>query len=47
MKIAQTFSEQVKDELSRYEYDGTAMKAVLSSFLTNNLSMSITKDKEV
>jgi DNA-binding transcriptional regulator WhiA len=43
----QTFSEKVKDELSHYEYEGNSMKALLSSFATNNLIISFTNQGEV
>jgi DNA-binding transcriptional regulator WhiA len=45
MKL-QTFSEKVKDELSHYEYEENAMKAILSSFVTNSLIISFTNKGE-
>jgi DNA-binding protein WhiA len=43
----QTFSEKVKDELTHFEYDEDAMRAILSSYLSNNLIISFNNDGEV
>jgi DNA-binding transcriptional regulator WhiA len=42
----QTFSERVKQELSLFKYEGAAVKALLSSFLANNLIIHINNKKE-
>jgi DNA-binding transcriptional regulator WhiA len=42
----QTFSEKVKEELTHFEYDDFAIKAILSSFITNNMIISFNKGIE-
>jgi DNA-binding transcriptional regulator WhiA len=43
----QTFSEKVKQELVQYKYENSSTKAILSSFLTNNLIISFDINGEV
>jgi DNA-binding transcriptional regulator WhiA len=47
MKIKETFSEQIKKELCNYIYETQSMKAILSSFLNNNLTISFTEKGEI
>jgi DNA-binding transcriptional regulator WhiA len=43
----QTFSEKVKEELTRFTYEESSMKAILSSYISNNLVISFNEDGEV
>jgi DNA-binding transcriptional regulator WhiA len=43
----QTFSEKVKEELTRFDYEESSVKAILSSFLSNNLIISFHAHGEV
>jgi DNA-binding transcriptional regulator WhiA len=43
----QTFSEKVKDELTHFDYEVSSIKAILSSFLSNNLIISFNEEGEV
>jgi DNA-binding transcriptional regulator WhiA len=43
----QTFSENVKEELTRFEYEESSIRAILSSFITNNLVISFNDHGEV
>jgi DNA-binding transcriptional regulator WhiA len=42
-----TFSEQVKEELTHLTYDKSAMKAILASYITNNLVISFNDHGEI
>jgi DNA-binding transcriptional regulator WhiA len=42
----QTFSEEIKEELAHYEYENDAMKAILSSFFSNNLVIAFNNNVE-
>jgi DNA-binding transcriptional regulator WhiA len=43
----QTFSEKVKEELTHFTYEKNAIKAILSSYLTNNLIISFNEVGEI
>jgi DNA-binding transcriptional regulator WhiA len=47
MKVKQTFSEQIKKELCSYIYETHTMKAILSSFLNNNLTIHFDGGEEI
>ncbi|GHU47795.1 hypothetical protein FACS1894218_3000 [Bacilli bacterium] len=42
----QTFSEEIKEELTHYEYDEGSIKAILSSFFSNVLVIAFNNNVE-
>lgn len=42
MRVKQTFSEKLKQELTQAEYSNEAQKAILLAFLVNNLTIKLT-----
>ncbi|GHU32230.1 hypothetical protein FACS1894166_05130 [Bacilli bacterium] len=42
----QTFSEEIKEELTHYEYDESSIKAILSSFFSNALVIAFNDNVE-